>query len=287
MSEKKLITICCPAKSGLPWYFVRSLFELTAINHPKFVFNFQMESGHHGIGLARNILADQVINDPQNIWKMVMVDSDAFWTAQQMIQLVDHEEPFVAGPYVRKTGGPVQWLTVRTPGTEIRADNMMPCDFMGPHFMAFEVAALRKIKDFFPERIFSSDEKDGEFNNKKMCELFPIGLVGPNTPNGRLARIKKVLDQPTDGTAIEFFSKFYTSVKEIVENIHPGEARILGEDYGFCHLARKAGFTLYCDLNTNPIGHVGDIIYPVGPEQNSVATPFPFSHESMKDLINY
>lgn len=286
MSEpKKLITICCPAKGGLPWYFVKALFELNAINHPRFSFNFQMESGHHGIGLARNILADQVINDTRPIWKMVMADSDAFWTAEQMIRLVDHEEPFVAGPYVRKTGGPVQWLMVRTPGTELRDDGLMECDFMGPHLMAFEVAALRKMVEFYPERLFTIDEKDGEFKNKKMCELFPIGLVGPNTPEGRLARIKKVLDEVNQNACSDI--NFLLRTEEILATVHPGESRILGEDYGFCRLARKAGFKLYCDRNTNPIGHVGDIIYPVGPEQNSVATPFPFSHESMKDLINY
>lgn len=281
MSEKKLITICCPAKSGLPWYFVRALFELNAIDHPKFSFNFQMESGHHGIGLARNILADQVISDTRPIWKMVMADSDAFWTAKQMIQLVDHEEPFVAGPYVRKTGGPVSWLCVRTPGTELRDDGLMECDFMGPHLMAFNVEALRKIVDFYPERMFTIDEKDAEFKNKKMCELFPIGLAGPNTPEGRLARINRIIEVSHDSDlAID-------AIKEILTKVHPGESRILGEDYRFCLLARKAGFKLYCDRNVNPVGHVGDIIYPVGPEQNSVATPFPFSHESMKDLINY
>lgn len=286
MSEKKLITICCPAKSGLPWYFVKALFELNAIDHPKFAFNFQMESGHHGIGLARNILADQVISDPRPIWKMVMADSDAFWTAQQMIQLVDHEEPFVAGPYVRKTGGPVSWLCVRTPGTELRDDGLMECDFMGPHLMAFNVESLRKMVAFYPERMFTIDEKDAEFNNKRMCELFPIGLVGPNTPEGRLARIKNEMmffTEPSNFDSIGCLNR----INKILTTIHPGESRILGEDYHFCHLARKAGFKLFCDRNTNPIGHVGDIIYPVGPDQNSVATPFPFSHESMKDLINY
>ncbi len=286
MSEKKLVSICCPAKGGLPWYWIKPMIELTTMNHPKFAFNVLIESGHHGIGIARNILADSIIEDPQKIWKMVTIDSDAFWTAKQLLQLIDHEEPFVAGPYVKKTGGPVSWLMVRTPGVEIRSDNMMECDFMGPHFMAMEVEALRKVRDANPERWFTIDEKDGEFKNRKVCELFPIGLVGPNTPEGRLRRIKvsmaKWLMSGNDssiGTLQE--------IDDILSHEHPGETRLLGEDYHFCILARKAGFKLYCDLNTNPVGHVGDIVYPVGPDQNSVATPFPFSHDSMKHLIDY
>lgn len=286
MSEsKKLVTIACPAKGGLPWYWIKPMTELVTLNHPKYAFNVMIESGHHGIGLARNILADNVIKDPQGIWKMVMIDSDAFWTVKQLLQIIDREEPFVAGPYVRKTGGPVGWLCVRTPGTELRDDGMMECDFIGTHFMSFEVASLKKMIAYYPERMFTIDEKDGEFNNRKMCELFPIGLVGPNTPEGRLARINGVLKEVNEGACSDI--NFLLRTEEILTTIHPGESRILGEDYGFCLMARRAGFKLYCDRNVNPVGHVGDIVYPVGPEQNSIATPFPFSHESMKDLINY
>lgn len=285
IESKKLVSICCPAKGGLPWYWIKPMIELVTLNHHKYAFNVFIEAGHHGIGLARNIIADHIITDPQGIWKMVMIDSDAFWTVKQLLQIIDREEPFVAGPYVRKTGGPCAWLCIRTPGVEIREDGLVECDFLGTHFMSFEVAALKKMVKFFPERTFTFDEKDGEFNNKKMAELFPIGLCGPNTPEGRLARIKKVLAEVNQGACSDI--NFLLRTEEILTTIHPGETRILGEDYSFCLLARKAGFKLYCDRDANPIGHVGDIIYPVGPEQNSIATPFPFSHESMKDLINY
>ncbi len=71
------------------------------------------------------------------------------------------------------------------------------------------------------------------------------------------------------------WAKAWDKLIDIAYEIHPGESRMLGEDYGFCALARKAGFKLYCDLNTQPVGHVGDVIYPIGPEQLSKATQFP------------
>jgi hypothetical protein len=42
-------------------------------------------------------------------------------------------------------------------------------------------------------------------------------------------------------------------------------ARMLGEDYGFGHLARKSGLKLWCDTR-QIVGHVGDVVYPVTPE---------------------
>lgn len=283
MSEKKKITICSPCKGGIPWYFLRPLITVLTTPHEKFTFNFLVEAGNNAIGISRNILADAVINDPQEPYAVVMIDSDAFWTPEQLYQLCSHEEDFVAGPYVRKHSGPVSWLIIRTPGTEIRTDGMMQLDYAGTHFHYFKTSAMKAMREFYPERMFTYDDVDGEFKNKKMCELFPIGLVGPNTPEGRIERIKTAL---RDGRT-DFDSKVFSEILTIVNGVHPSETRMLGEDYSFSRLARKAGFKIWCDRNLNPVGHVGDVVYPIGPEQNSVATPFPFSHESMKDLINY
>jgi hypothetical protein len=51
-------------------------------------------------------------------------------------------------------------------------------------------------------------------------------------------------------------------------------ARLLGEDYGFCHLARKSGFKLWCDTR-QVVGHVGDVVYPVTPEALSSPASIP------------
>lgn len=285
MSEKKRITICSPCKGGIPWYFLRPLITVLTTPHEKFTFNFLVEAGNNAIGISRNILADAVINDPQNPHAVVMIDSDAFWTPEQLYQICSHQEEFVAGPYVRKHSGPVSWLIIRTPGTEIRADGMMELDYAGTHFHYFKTSALKAMRDFYPERMFTYDDVDGEFKNKKMCELFPIGLVGANSPEGRIARINAILDEVNQGACSDI--NFLLRTEEILTTIHPSETRMLGEDYSFSRLARKAGFKIWCDRNLNPVGHVGDVVYPIGPNQNSVATPFPFSHESMKDLINY
>ena len=281
MSEKKRVLLACPAKHALPWYWVKSLVQLLATKSDKYEFDYVTEAGNNAINIARNIIADHAIKSPRNYWKMVMVDSDAHWSVEQFLRLLEHEEPFVAGPYCRKTGGPVSWLCVRTKGTEIRPDGMMECDFLGTHFFAYEIEALKKVVAHFPERVFTYDDEHGQDSRNTMCELFPIGIVGANTPEGRLRTIKKVIKQVEDGEwgakGEENFWGAYKSICDIATKPQEGEVRMLGEDYHFCHLARQAGFKLYCDRDLNPIGHVGDIIYPVGPNQNSVAQEFPFN----------
>jgi hypothetical protein len=72
------------------------------------------------------------------------------------------------------------------------------------------------------------------------------------------------------------FASRWDEIVAICEQTHPGESRLLGEDHHFCRLARKAGFKLWTDMNA-VIGHIGDAIYPIGPEQLSSAACIPSS----------
>jgi len=274
MTAKKRVLVACSAKGGVPYWWFEAYDKTLRLDHPKFEFEFAMEAGNSAINISRNIIADKAI--AQGYWKLVQIDTDAFWTPEQLVHIVDHDEPIVAGPYIRKQSGTCSWLVVRTPGATVRADGLLECDFIGTHFFATSIEALKHMVWFFPERAFEYDEKDGEHLNKVMTELFPIGLVGPNTPEGRISRIREVLKSNEDPKAV------VPMIRGILENSHPQKARLLGEDYHFCQLAKKSGLKLYCDT-TSVLGHVGDIVYPVGPDKLSVASDFP-THTLKMDM---
>lgn len=284
MAEKLKVLVVCPAKHGLPWYFLEPMMKLQKLDHPKYDFEFSVEAGNNAINISRNILVCNAMESPKNYWKVVQIDSDALWSVEQLIQLVDHPEDIVAAPYCRKSGGPVSWLCVRTPGTDTREDGMMQCDFMGTHFFSVSISALKTMRDMLPETEFEYDDKDGENKRKVMSELFPIGLVGPNSYRGRLQRIKKVIGMElskvtaTPESRAQFNRAKLGEIEKILTETHPQKSRMLGEDYHFNFLARKCGFKLWADLKAGPVHHVGNIAYPVDPKATSTPTEFP-SHD--------
>jgi len=213
----------------------------------------------------RNIAADAAIRG--GYWKLVQIDSDMFWNVTQLLRIVGLPVEIVAGAYIRKQPKAIKWLIVKTPGAEIGPEGLLQCDFVGTGMLSTEVdGALKRMVEFYPERRFLSDEGDGK--ETEMTELFPIGLVGPNTPEGRIARIKQVL---ISGLARE---PLVDAINEIVNSSDPTKARFLGEDYHFCHLARKAGLKIWCDT-TQLIGHVGEVVYPIAAEMVSTPSPIP------------
>ena len=182
---KKRVLVACSAKGGVPYYWFSSYDQTLRLNHPDYSFEFVMESGNSAINISRNIAAQSALE--QGYWKLVQIDKDQFWNPTQLVALVSREEDIVAAPYVKKKSGPVSWLIVKTPGAEVREDGMLQCDFVGTGMLSTSVAALQHMVDFYPERRFDYEDESGA--TKSMTELFPIGLVGPNTPEGKLARI--------------------------------------------------------------------------------------------------
>lgn len=263
-ANRKRVLIACPAKGGTTSYWFSAYDQVMRLNHHEYDFEFVFDDGNNAINVARNIIAQYALE--KGYWKVVQVDRDQFWSPEILIRLVSHPEQIVAAPYCKKRPGPVKWLMVAKPGAVMREDGMLECDFMGTGMLSTEVSALKQMVDFFPERRFVYEDEDGI--EKEMTELFPIGLVGPNTPSGRLARIKEVL--ASDGAP----EAAMAVVRNIVDTVHPAKARLLGEDYGFSALARKAGLQLWCDTK-NVVGHVGDIVFPIGPDKLSVAAGIP------------
>ena len=272
--SKKRVLVTTPAKNGVPHYWIAAYDDIMRTPHPDYEFAFAVEDGNNAINLYRNIICDYALRE--NFWKIVMLDADMFWTRDLLLRLISHNEPVVGCIYCKKKTGNVQWLAVRTPGVEAaREDGLLQCDFIGTGALAIEIDALRTMNNFFPERQFIYEDEDGK--QKTMHELFPIGIVGPNTPEGRLARIAKLIndaDYVDDITRPATATALLGSIRSILTNQSTEKGRLLGEDYGFTHLARKAGFKVWADTKCI-IGHVGSIVYPVGNDKLSVQAGIP------------
>lgn len=271
---KKRVLIACPAKGGLPSYWVHSLVKIITADHPLFSFDVKVETGHGAINIARNIIAANAIE--MDYWAVGQIDHDMLHSLEDIVRLCTRllEVEFVYAPYVRKESGPVKWLVVHKPSAVLQPNGLMECDFVGTGAHFSRVSALKAMCDFYPERRFAYDDEQSG-TKKFMTELYPIGLVGPNTPEGRLARIKAAFESGcSDMFSPPSAKGFAEACEKILTEIHPGESRMLGEDYHFCHLARKAGFRLWSD-HDHLIPHVGDCQYPISTAQLSHPAPFP------------
>lgn len=272
-TDRKRVLIATPAKGGIPWYWEEVKDQVLRMDHPEFEIDFCSEAGNSAINLTRNMLADHARRE--KYWKLIMLDNDHMWTIEHLFRLLAHKEPIVGGSYCRKQAGAPTWLAVHTPEIKMREDGLLQCDFIGTGVLAVEVAVFDKMAEMLPEREFEYEDE----NHKKstMVEFFPIGLVGPNTAAGKLGRIRKLM------TSTKAYSTdVLADVQAIFDDKSRGNARLLGEDYHFCHLARKCGFKLYVDTQCI-VPHVGPICHPVTPDKVAVPTQIPSHELNMED----
>ena len=222
---KRRVLVTCSSPRGVPYWWFASYDRTLRLNHPEYDFEFAMESGHNALNLARNIAAQAAID--RDYWKLVQIDTDQFWSPEHIVRLVSHDEDIVGALYCKKRPGKVTWVAIKKKDASPREDGLLAADFIGTGVFCTTVAALKKMVAYFPEREFLYDDEAG--NPHTMTELFPIGLVGPNTAAGKLSRIKRLLsdNRKPDGT----FPAWLMNTIEQILNVRDGTlARLLGED---------------------------------------------------------
>jgi hypothetical protein len=115
-------------------------------------------------------------------------------------------------------------------------------------FSFISTRALLQIKERLPWHRYAMKETGERGGKPEMFEFFPNGVVGPNSAEGKLGRIKDFIKQWESHeirTHEELLNRiiFTADDKDYSTNI------MLGEDYYFCKLARDAGLKLHIDNN--------------------------------------
>jgi hypothetical protein len=263
---KRRVLVAFPAASGMPSYIQNELRRLARFEHPDYDFDYVMVAGHGMISLGRNIIADVAMRDNHDI--LVQIDSDNLWNIEEhLLRILSHKEPIVGGLYARKQQGAVRWVGVTTPGAAQRDDGLIQADFLGTGFLRTDVLALVEMFEKLPERAFVCDEDDtGKL--KEMTELFPCGVVGTNTAEGKIHRIEKMLSSGLPSEEI------VPALRAIINDKNRNPGRLLGEDYYFSHLARKCGFQLWLDTKCI-VPHVGNAPYPITADKISIPAAIP------------
>ena len=248
------ILLATPVKGNLPPRFVSSMVQLLCKGIPDVAFDIAFLEGEP-INFARNSLANHAITSGFD--EIIWWDADLKPTLEQLTKLISHRMPIVCALYPKRDVVTQFHVQSTKDGTQI--SGMQEADLTAIGFSKMTVEALKQIADFHPY-LSCSFQNNGQAALKHH-NLFQMEIKGPNSAEGKLERIKKVVGEAhgpsgdVDAAAIE----------EILNDSDYSENRLYGEDYSFCMLARAAGVKLMVDTSLC-ITHSGETDFHIATE---------------------
>jgi hypothetical protein len=166
------------------------------------------------------------------------------------------------GIYCKRQPGRPFWLMNIMDGEEIdEATGLCRVNDIATGFMKIRTSVFRTMMKKFPEREYYNKPESGK--PQTAFEFFPMGIVGPRTAEAKLERIKLCI--ANSKTYCPDPAELIRHMENLIdEPATPGDLR--GEDYYFCHMARKCGLKIYADFGMSIIPHVGNIPFPILPD---------------------
>jgi len=253
------ILIATPVKGGLSEEYVAQLLSLFIAKVPEIQLDWLPCTGT-SVALARNELAFAALQ--RNCDTLVFQDKDLFERSPQLYvnlfcRLISHKEPIVAVQYCGH-GLPSQFHGCKYDEAAQPNENGLLKMFQMPiGFCKIEVEALKTIMRNTPQLAYWNKELKGEAEHRH--QFFPTQIVGPNTAEGKLERIRKEWNSGKYLCGDAFEGK----LDEILNDGDYSANTMYGEDYYFCKLAREAGLELYLDTTA------------IIPHQTGIKLPMP------------
>ncbi len=125
-------------------------------------------------------------------------------------------------------------------------------------FSRIKMSVFDRLRDKYPERQYTvNNAGDAPL---KLFEYFPMERVGPNTAEGKLARIREIVET----IATEELTPY--EILKVLDDTDYSQNAMHGEDYGFCRLCRRAGIPIHLDTKML-VQHNGECRFPLPTEQ--------------------
>ena len=259
MSTITKLLIATPAKSSVPIDYLKWLLPFLSRGLPGYDVRIRFSNGS-SVNIARNELAHIVRTEGYD--EVLMVDADMVPDEDRINRIMSHKDvDFVGGPYCKRRGGAPDWTFTPKVNGDKRDNGLWEISAMGLGFVRVKRAVFDKVAELFPEYEYFDPVKVGSKEGRTLFEFYPMGVIGPRTAAARLAKIKRILSTPH-----AFPQEIVDRVQQAAFEEQP-RGTFYGEDYFFCYLAAKAGFKLWADTGMAPVGHVGNVVYPITPDQ--------------------
>ena len=261
MSNTRRILIATPLKGDIPKAYFQTSLQLATAKIENVKLDWVLLDGP-AIMQARNEIVGYAFDHKfdEIIWwdKDVVADVDGNnQTAAALLRLMAHDVDMVCGVYSTRSLE-THWHMELIAGEEPNANGLQKVKRSAIGFSKIKMSVFKAIMDKNPDRMGTL--VDPLKAPKPLFEFFPMGLQGPNTAEGRLAKIREEIDR--------WQNKDISS--EVAMNLVVRNATIkfdqpsyfASEDYWFCDLAREAGIPIHIDTMLI-LGHQGKAVFPI------------------------
>lgn len=266
--KMKRILLCTPLKGGLEANYVRNLMSLLfhQFREPTKI-EWAVTTGT-SVAMARDELARLCRDknyDELVFWDKDLGPKDPGIFAAMFQRLISHDVEVVAAAYAGHNVN-THFHGASAAVNQVPDDNGLLEMIQIPlGFSRIKRSVFEKIAQKHPGHRYLLMET-GTKPAQEMFEFFPNGVVGPCSAEGKLERIKEILDrEPREGGVTEAMAWLLGEIRTVMADTRYESNYMLGEDFYFCKLAREAGVKLYIDNNVI-IPHSSEVQLPVKTE---------------------
>ena len=258
MAKPRRILIGTPLKGDLPAAYFKTSLQMATAAIPNAKLDWVILEGP-AVQMARNEIvayARQEKFDELVFWDkdVLAEDHGANVTANAMMRLLSHDVDIVCAPYSSRHLE-THWHIHTIDGEVPNKDGLQKVSRACIGFSKIKLSVFDKIEKDNPDR--KGVLIDPNKAPKPCTEFFPMGVVGKNTPEHRLSRIHAILTDESLSKDAKF-----TQIQREAVIIYDEPNTFLGEDYWWCDLATKSGFTVHLDTLL-VMGHSGKTTLPI------------------------
>lgn len=237
------ILICTPTYGDFPKPFVNALCAfLTKDLGAKFDFIYTNATY---VEQARDELAMAAINAgfEETFWiDLDMGHRDQGVILEQTKRLLSHDVPIVCAQYTTHTVRS-NFIGSAMPGAVPDANGLLKMQLAPIGWAKIKTDVFRKIRDMTPEAAYTQRNPTQE--PKPLHQFFRNGLIGKNTPDGKMNRLKKYVHESLSaGVPLKD-----SEIVAILDDADYSDQTWMGEDFDFCNRVRAAGFDILMDTH--------------------------------------
>lgn len=264
--------VSSPVKGKLPMFYYKNVLQYGMNKIPGVKLYYSTLEGP-AIQVARNQIVQYARKQGVDELVMIDVDVDVPWEAFQ--RLLSHDVDIVCGLYSRRTMD-THWHVHPLNDKEVEDERGLLRVYQAAVGLSkIKMSVFDRLEKAYPDRV--GELIEGGVLGERLCEFFPMELMGKNTPGGRLLAIKELLKQDLPHEEKVKLINIEAHIQ------HPEQNQFIGEDYGFCCLARNAGIPIYLDTHL-VLKHEGTAMFPLETKQLLKMIEEPWRQDELKEL---
>ena len=256
MAQKRIL-IGTPLKGDIPKSYFRTSLQMATAQVPDVKLDWILLDGP-AVQIARNEIAHYAVE--QKFDELIFWDKDVLAmrngedvTASALMRLIGHDRDIVTAVYSSRSLD-THWHVHPIKDEEPDESGLQRVERASIGFCKIKVPVFKKIALANIDR--AAMLVDPNKAPKLVPELFPMELRGRNTPQYRLQQIWAALSEVKNDEALRARIERELTIRYDEPNA------FISEDFGFCDLARAAGYDIWMDT-LMVLGHQASVTVPI------------------------